>query len=70
MNPVWGLAFSWVSPLLQRGAKRTQLQFADLFQLPGELHPKRCFDNMWGAWTKVSSAFKAQSRWLIFLIIT
>lgn len=46
------LAFSWVSPLMKRGAQR-QLQFADLFQLQPDMQPASCHSHVWEAWSNV-----------------
>lgn len=47
-----GLFFSWVSPLLRRGAGG-QLQFSDLFGLPRDLRPGHCQQQLSFAWLKV-----------------
>jgi hypothetical protein len=47
------LCFLWVSPLLERGSVRAQLQPCDLFALEPDLEPAACSRRLWTQWTMV-----------------
>lgn len=53
-GPLSLLAFSWVSPLLQRGSTQELLQQSDLFELPPDLLPSTCGQRLWSRWQAVS----------------
>lgn len=54
-GPLSSLAFSWVSPLLQRGSTQEQLQQSDLYELPPHLLPSTCGRLLWSKWHAVST---------------
>jgi ATP-binding cassette subfamily C (CFTR/MRP) protein 10 len=56
------LTFGWVSPLLQLGARTEQLHQSDLPDVPHNLLPAACAEELWLAWGREAARAAAAGR--------